>query len=311
MLPLVLRYPVTDLDNRLLLAKGTVLTDGVIDALIASNKDAPYEMYPLLSYGSIRNDLRSYLLPLPFQVLFDGEEVIAELVSIMEQVSLISPFFRVLDHFKQHDPYTYRHMLVVYALSGLLHKDLYPDAREWSRKMTTGYIHDIGKINLPLQVLSKPTPLTPEERDMTLHHTLAGHALSCYYLRDPQQIMAVIERDHHERRNGSGHPRGIRLNNPLVEIVAVCDIYDALVSSRPYRRVSYDNRAALEMITGMAERNEIGWDIVRALVARNRSSKLHYTKQEISTDKRGASPSGNNYGILAREKDENEDPKQK
>ena len=309
MLPLVLRYPVTDLDNRLLLTAGTVLTDEVIAALIASNTDAPYEMHPLLSYGSIRNDLREYLVPLPFRVLFDEQEAIAELIGIMEHVSLISPFLRVLDHFKQHDPYTYRHMLVVYALSGLLHKDLFPDAREWSRNMTTGYIHDVGKINLPLHILNKKTPLTPGERDMTLHHTIAGHVLSCYYLRDPRQIMAVIERDHHERRNGSGHPRGIRLNNPLVEIVAVCDVYDALISSRPYRRVSYDNRSALEMITGMAERKEIGWDIVKALVARNRKVNLHHTKLEISADKRGVSPSGNNYGILAREKDGNEDPK--
>ena len=308
MLPLVLRYPVTDLDNRLLLTAGTVLTDEVIAALIASNADAPYEMHPILSHGSIRNDLREYLAPLPFRVLFDEQEAIAELIGIMEHVSLIAPFLRVLDHFKQHDPYTYRHMLVVYALSGLLHKDLYPHAREWSRNMTTGYIHDVGKINLPLHILKKQTPLTPGERDMTLHHTIAGHVLSCYYLRDPQQIMTVIERDHHERRNGSGYPRGIRLNNPLVEIVAVCDVYDALISSRPYRRVSYDNRSALEMITGMAERKEIGWDIVKALVARNRKVNIHHTKLEISADKRGVSPSGNNYGILAREKNGNEDP---
>jgi len=311
MLPLVLRYPIYDLDNRLLLTAGTVLTDEVIDALIASNTDAPYELHPLLSYGSIRNDLRGFLAPLPFGVLFDGQEVTAELMGIMEQVSMISPFFRVLDRFKQHDPYTYRHMLVVYALSGLLHKDLHPDAREWSRGMTTGYIHDIGKINLPLHILNKPTPLTPGERDMTLHHTIAGHVLSCYYLRDPLHIMAVIERDHHERRNGSGHPRGIRLNNPLVEIVAVCDVYDALISSRPYRPVSYDNRGALEMVTRMAERKEISWDIVRALVARNRKSSLHYTKHEISADKRSVSPSGNNYGILTREENGNEDPMNK
>jgi len=146
---------------------------------------------------------------------------------------------------------------------------------------------------------------------MTLHHTIAGHVLSCYYLRAPQHIMAVIERDHHERRNSSGPPRGIRLDNLLVEIVAVCDVYDALISSRQYRRVSYDNRGALEMITGMAERNEISWDIVRAHIARNRKSSLHYTKHEISSDKRSASPSGNNYGVLTREENVNEDPMSK
>jgi HD-GYP domain-containing protein (c-di-GMP phosphodiesterase class II) len=311
MVPLVLRYPIHALDNRLLLTAGTVLTDEIIAVLIASNKDAPYEARPLLSHGSVKNDLLGFLFPLPFQVIFKGEEVIAEFLGIMEHISLISPFFRVLDYFKQHDPFTYRHMLVVYALSGLLYKDLYPDAREWSGNMATGYIHDIGKINIPLHILKKPTPLTRGERDMTLHHTITGHVLSCYYLRDPGEIMAVIERDHHERRNGSGHPRGIRLNDPLVEIVAVCDVYDALISSRPYRPVSYDNRAALEMITGMAEREEISWDAVRALVARNRKGKLHYSKHTISAEKRGVSPAGNNYGIFTREEDSKENPKNK
>jgi HD-GYP domain-containing protein (c-di-GMP phosphodiesterase class II) len=303
MVPLVLRCPIYDLDNRLLLDAGTVLTEEVIDGLIASNKDAPYEVHSLLDHGSIRNDLPKLLDPRPFQVIFNGQEVIAKLINSMEPISLISPFFRVLDYFKQHDPFTYRHMLVVNTLSGLLYQDLFPDAQEQSSSNPAGFIHDVGKINIPLSILNKQTPLTPNERDLTLHHTITGHVLSCYYLRDPRSIMAVIERDHHERRNGSGHPRGIRLNDPLVEIVAVCDVYDALVSSRPYRPISYDNRAALEMITGMAEREEISWEVTQALVARNRTKKQHYTKQKISSEKRGIPPSGNNYGVIAREED--------
>jgi hypothetical protein len=67
----------------------------------------------------------------------------------------------------------------------------------------------------------------------------------------------------------------------------------------------------LEIITGMAEREEIRWDIVRTLVARNRKGKLHYSKHEISTEKRGLSPVGNNYGIVTREEDSTEEPKNK
>ncbi len=194
MLPLVLRCPVHDLDNRLLLAAGTVLTEEVMEELIASNKDAPYEVRPLLSHGSIKSDLRSLLAPLPFQMIFNGQEIIAELIGAMENISLIAPFFRVLDYFKQHDPFTYRHVLVVNALSALLYQDLFPDAGERSGSIPAGYIHDIGKINIPLHILNKTTPLTPGERDVTLHHTITGHVLSCYYLRDPKAIMSVIER---------------------------------------------------------------------------------------------------------------------
>ncbi len=311
MLPLVVRYPIYDLDRRLLLTPGTVLTDEVIADLIVSSKDAPHKAHPLLSHDSVRSDLLDLLFSPPFQLIFKGQEGIAEIISIMERVSLISPFFRVLDYFKQDDPFTYRHLLLVQALSGLLYRDLFPSAREGNGTTNTGYIHDIGKISIPLQILKKPTRLTPGERDEILHHTITGYVLSCYYLRDPREIMAIIERDHHERRNGSGHPRGIHLNDPLVEIVAVCDIYDALISSRPYRPVSYDNRTALEVITGMAEKEEIGWDVVRALVARNREGNLHYSKQEVSTEKRGVPPPGNNYWTVAREENGNEDAKNK
>ena len=88
----------------------------------------------------------------------------------------------------------------------------------------------------------------------------------------------------------------------MVEIVTVSDVYDALISSRPYRPIAYDNRTALEEITAMAERNEIGWNVVRALVARNRKSKPHHSECEVSVEKRGISPPGNVYGVIVEEK---------
>lgn len=63
--------------------------------------------------------------------------------------------------------------------------------------------------------------------------------------------------------DGSGKPRGIRLRDRMVEIIVACDVYGALVSPRPYRPVSYDNRTALEEITKMAENNQSGWELPR------------------------------------------------
>jgi hypothetical protein len=83
--------------------------------------------------------------------------------------------------------------------------------------------------------------------------------------------------------------------------VAVCDIYDALTSPRPYRPVSFDNRSALEEITKMAERQEVNWDVVQALVAHNRKRKTHFTECSVSLDKRGVAPPNNVYGMLADE----------
>jgi len=84
----------------------------------------------------------------------------------------------------------------------------------------------------------------------------------------------------------SGYPRGILLWHPLIEIIAASDIYDALLIPRPYRSAAYDNRAALEEITAMAEQNKIGWDVVKALIAHNRKSKFHYKEKRISAKKK-------------------------
>ncbi len=85
--------------------------------------------------------------------------------------------------------------------------------------------------------------------------------------------------------------------NPFVEIIAVADIYDALISSRSYRPVSFDNRSALEEITDMAKRGELGWSALKALVALNRRNKPHYSEVKVSSEKRGTVPPGNVYGV--------------
>ena len=102
----------------------------------------------------------------------------------------------------------------------------------------------------------KSDPLTLTERGSLEHHAAAGFVLLSYYFQDFQNIGAITARDHHERKDGSGYPCGTLLDDYMVEIVAVSDVYDALISQRPYRPVSYENRTALEEITEMAEKNQ-------------------------------------------------------
>ena len=119
-------------------------------------------------------------------------------------------------------------------------------------------------------MLKKTTPLTKTERGFIEHHAAAGYVILSYYYKDIQHLACKVALDHHERRDGSGYPRGILLNDPMVEIIAVSDIYDALIKPRPYRSGPYDNRTALEEITEMAEQYKIGWDVIKALFAHNR-----------------------------------------
>ena len=92
-----------------------------------------------------------------------------------------------------------------------------------------------------------------------------------------------MARDHHERRDGSGYPRGIPLEDRHVEVVAVCDIYDALVTPRPYRKGAYDNRAALEELTALAHEGKVSFAIVRQLIAVNRTDRPAAEECVVST----------------------------
>ena len=234
----------------------------------------------------------------PYTVIFGTSDAQSELWTMMEGVSIITPCLEAIDYFQQQDFYTYRHILMVFALTTLLTRDLIPDCRDWLRESLASPTHDIGKTCVPLEVLRKITPLTCSEHRQVEHHPLTGYVLLCHYLGDQNHFAARVAPDHHERKNGSGYPRGMKGSDPMVEIITVCDIYDALVSPRPYRSSSFDNRSAIEEVTRVAEGGEIGWYVVKALVAHYRRIGYDPGKVWVSDEKRGTSPARNAYGIL-------------
>jgi HD-GYP domain-containing protein (c-di-GMP phosphodiesterase class II) len=296
-----LRYPVHTLENQVLFLPGGLISAETLEAKYSSEEFTPVSKYCLLKYGSTEEDLFYFLNQPPYNNIFRDRESIVRLLHTMDRIDLVFPFLQSLDYFKKHDSYTYHHILMVFALSMLIAKDLIPDYQDRLQEIATGPTHDFGKICVPLHVLKKTTPLTKAERNILKHHSMAGYALLSYYYRDTMNPAAVVARDHHERRNGSGYPRGIPLRDFIVEIIAACDVYDALISPRPYRPVSYDNRTALEVITGMAERKELGWEVVKALVAHNRGTNHRFDDIRVSTEKRGSSPPGNMHGVISED----------
>lgn len=299
---LTLLYPVHTLDNRLLLPAGTVLSEETLDELISSSSTTSHETYCLLRYGSVKEDLLKFLSQPPYQGIFTDQQQISHLMNLTEGVHIVHPVLESLDYFRQQDLYTYRHILIVFALSTLLAEDLVSDYEIRIQEAAAGPSHDFGKVCVPIDILRKSDALTRTERGVLEHHSAAGYVLLSYYHQDTQNLTAKVARDHHERKDASGYPRGILLVDHMVEIVAVADVYDALISPRPYRPISYDNRTALEEITAMAEQNQIGWEVVRALVAHNRKAAPHYSECTLSAEKRGTPPPGNLHGVIAQEK---------
>ena len=294
-----LYYPIKTLDGKLLLAAGSELNDESLKNLLAANPPVSLKTYHLMDHGSLKQDLFTLLKSPPYDIIFSDSSDLSEIIDVMESIRFVAPVLEVLDFFKYHDFSTYRHMLAIFALTILIARDLVPNYRNRVSEIEHGPTHDFGKICVPLSILKKDSSLTREEFNYLKHHTIAGYVLLSYYFRDYRSIAAMVARDHHERMNASGYPRGIKQKDLIVEIVAVCDVYDALISDRPYRPVSYDNRTALEVLTSMAENGEVGWRVVKSLIAHNRSSKPKFSELVTSCEKRGMSPPDNLYGKLS------------
>ncbi len=118
-----------------------------------------------------------------------------------------------------------------------------------------GYLHDVGKIAIPDQILFKEGPLTPEEWEVMKSHTERG-ARICSNMRSLESVVPII-RHHHEKWDGSGYPSGLKGTEiPLLaRILQVADIYDSLTTHRPYK-AALPPEEALRMIQQEVAR---GW----------------------------------------------------
>ena len=118
-----------------------------------------------------------------------------------------------------------------------------------------GYLHDVGKVGIPDAILFKPGRLTAEEWITMRSHTVRGEEI-CRHLESLRSVLPII-RSHHERWDGAGYPDGLRGEQiPLLaRIVQIADIYDALVSARPYKP-AYQANEALHIIE---QETAAGW----------------------------------------------------
>ncbi len=301
MLNTTLPFAIKDLEGRELLAAGTPLDERRMIAIATKGRQLEQKQECLLRYGHTRSDLKKFLNSGSYEVIFGGTEGIdAHIEQIGELLTPVS-LLRILTEFRENDFYTYRHSLVVFALTSLLLEQTDHLSKTTKKMLLVGPIHDYGKRFIPKDILHKTTPLTRQERILLEFHTIAGYVLLSYYLGDHCHPAAQVALNHHERRDGSGYPRGISNSDLLVELVATCDVYDALVSSRPYRPVNYDNRSALEELTQIAETGALDWHCVQVLIGRNRTGHPSPDKVDVSVEKRGTPPPDNCYGKIAGE----------
>jgi putative nucleotidyltransferase with HDIG domain len=137
---------------------------------------------------------------------------------------------------KEFDQYTTTHSMNVAVLSMALAEFLGLSTRDVRTFGTAGLMHDIGKIKIPLEVLTKPGKLTDEERALMNEHPVAGARL-LLEVEEDLDLAVVVAYEHHIMINGGGYPvlHYARDCHHASKLVHVCDVYDALRTRRPYR----------------------------------------------------------------------------
>ncbi len=128
-----------------------------------------------------------------------------------------------------------------------------------------GFLHDIGKVGIPDNILMKPGPLTVAEYSLMKEHTVIGDRL-CGELRSLRRVRPIV-RHHHERQDGSGYPDALRGGAVplLAQIMGVVDVFDALTTPRPYKEALPVDQADAMLLAEV----ERGWrdrDLVETFI---------------------------------------------
>lgn len=138
---------------------------------------------------------------------------------------------------KNYNEYSYIHSMQVGILSTIIGKNLGYKNSRLKELATAGILHDIGKLNVPLEILDKPGQLTEEEFSIMKKHPEYGMEKLAPCRELSRDIIAGII-SHHEKIDGTGYPNGLKEEeiHDFGKIIAVADVYDALTSDRSYRK---------------------------------------------------------------------------
>lgn len=180
-----------------------------------------------------------------FKKLFDtaklGKQILSSqvrtiLLPLMDQIENNSSMAKKLWQIESCDEYTYDHSVTVSLTAALLAKWLNMSDSEILKVATSGLLHDIGKCNIPDEILKKPDKLSDDEFKVMKTHTTLGYIMLKHGKEFDDDILAGIYQ-HHEKCDGKGYPNNLREDDIHIygRIIAIADVYSAMTANRIYR----------------------------------------------------------------------------
>lgn len=247
-----LAYNMYDEDGHTLICNGSILTDFYIKRLSEYGFDGVYIT------DELSNDIEINPV-IPAELRAEGLLCVRESnidkckgVSrkIVNQILSRGTLSLDLTDLRSFDGYTYAHSVNVAVIACLIGFGMRMNEEALEQLVMSGLLHDLGKLVIPRSILNKDRRLTPEEYELMKTHSTASYEL----IRERFDISAQVKVAvlyHHENLDGSGYPDGIEDDDMTIftKILHVADVYDALVSKRPYKE-PYSPYEACEYLMG-------------------------------------------------------------
>jgi HD-GYP domain-containing protein (c-di-GMP phosphodiesterase class II) len=194
--------------------------------------------------------------------LVEAEAVVRSLsVAMHGDQQFVMPLLKL----KRFDQYTTTHAMNVSVLAMALAEFIGLGPKEIRAFGISGLMHDLGKVTIPDDILSKPGKLTEEERAVMNNHTIAG-AKIIIETEKHLDLAAVVAYEHHIKIDGGGYP-SLRFPRPCHQasnLVHVCDVFDALRTDRPYRGAWETERVLGLLDEGSG--TEFDWDLAQSFI---------------------------------------------
>lgn len=196
----------------------------------------------------------------------DAEHCLPLVADIADSVERNPGAIVSLARLKTSDDYTFMHSVAVCALMVSLGRQLSLSEAECREAGLAGLVHDLGKALMPPDVLGKPGALTPEEFAIMKGHPEAGHRMLLEG-KGVGEVPLDVCLHHHEKVNGKGYPHGLKGDeiSLFAKMGAVCDVYDAITSNRPYK-AGWDPADSIQKMAQWAKDGHFDEGIFQAFV---------------------------------------------
>lgn len=223
------------LDNKTLFLKAGSLINVKMKNRLESMKEKLFSLDIENFYNESSKKFREIMETVGRGESINQKEIDELTIPFLNEISFNQGFIKVLSKIKDVDEYTFIHNVNVSIFSMLLAKWLNYPREEIQVIGEAGMLHDIGKSFIPLEILNKPGKLTDKEFIIMKNHALYGYEYLIKNNFNNKTCLGALQ--HHEKANGKGYPKGLEFNeiSEIGQIIAVADIYHAMISKRSYK----------------------------------------------------------------------------